>query len=436
MRLIIAALVAVLTTVTSAPAQRQTGPFVFGKIDLKLLNQCEALDKQIEERALVYHDDALEGRLANLAAPLLPSDKLDHVNWRFRILRDPAVNAFGLPNGSIYLNMGLLSRAENDDQVAGRLAHEIAHVASRHAYQCDRLQRNKIFVTEAAEVAAALFAGMPGAYVVESLANKQGQAGVMAAVLGYPREFEREADESAVQRLRHAGRDPVQLVRLYVITSDRLDPEPIAFWPEPATRQTQVAYLKSLTGLQSDPGPAIDGGYLDRVWTVVLQAIQLDLNAQRFRSAVAGAQRLTAARPDDAVALFWLGESYRALGPRRERLTESESTGHALSIANRQAARRTEEDEFSRLAGTAQGKAALEANQRKAEELFRKAGGIDPLLPDPYFGLGSLYEQEGKKGQAAEAYRKYIELCREPADKERARRRLEELTKSREGAAK
>ena len=104
MRLIIAALVAVLTTVTSAPAQRQTGPFVFGKIDLKLLNQCEALDKQIEERALVYHDDALEGRLANLAAPLLPSDKLDHVNWRFLILRDPAVNAFGLPNGSIYLN--------------------------------------------------------------------------------------------------------------------------------------------------------------------------------------------------------------------------------------------------------------------------------------------------------------------------------------------
>src|SRR5580692_8864643 len=107
MRFIVAA-VAVLTTVTSAPAQRQTALFVFGKIDVKLLSQCETLDRPIEERALVYHDDVLEGRLANLAAPLLPPDKLEHVNWRFRILRDPAVNAFGLPNGSIYLNMGLL----------------------------------------------------------------------------------------------------------------------------------------------------------------------------------------------------------------------------------------------------------------------------------------------------------------------------------------
>ena len=48
------------------------------------------------------------------------------------------VNAFALPNGSIYVFSGLLARAENDDQLAGVLAHEATHVTNRHAYIFNR----------------------------------------------------------------------------------------------------------------------------------------------------------------------------------------------------------------------------------------------------------------------------------------------------------
>ena len=97
---------------------------------------------------------------------------------------------------------------------------------------------------------------------------------------------------------------------------------------------------------------------------------------------------------------------------------------------------KTEEEETSRLAKTPEGKAALEANQQESEELFRKAASVDPALAEPYFGLGSLYEQQGKKEQAVEAYRKYVALCQELADKERAKRRVEELTRASNGGMK
>jgi tetratricopeptide (TPR) repeat protein len=194
-----------------------------------------------------------------------------------------------------------------------------------------------------------------------------------------------------------------------------------------------VAHLKSLAGVDKDPAAGADGGYLGRMRPVMLQTIQLDLDTRRFRSAVAAAQRMTTASADDALALYWLGESYRALGPRPAQWADPERSVYDQRVAYQQAARRTEQEEADRLAATPEGKAVLASNRQKAEELFRKSAGADPALPEPYFGLGSLYEQEGRKGQAVEAYRKYMELSRQPLDQERAGRRVEELTKSAPG---
>jgi len=432
MRAILAAAVAALATAALVPAQGQSQPpFTFNKVDLKLLEECEALDQQFEKRALVYHDAALEKYLTGLATLLLPAASLEHVQWKLHILRDPTVNAFGLPNGSIYIDTGLLARAENDDQLFGRLAHEVAHVTNRHAYLFKRSLRKKTVVTETLGIAASgFFGGIGTTYLLESAAGKPGEIGIIAAVAGYPRSFEQEADESAVQRLKQAGRDPAQLVRLSLLIDDKLEPEPVSFWKDQPTMKDRIAYQKALVGLDKDPGAGSDGGgYLDRMRVVILQNVQLDLDTRRFRTAVAGAQRLVAGYPNDAAGVFWLGESYRLLGPRQERLTDRELTREGMRTSYKQTTHRTEQDEANWLASTPEGKAVLEANQKKSEELFRKAASIDPKLPEPYFGLGSLFEQQGKKEQAAEAYRRYIDLCQQPADKERAQRRLEELTK-------
>jgi predicted Zn-dependent protease len=430
MRLALAVAVAGLATVALLPAQgRSQLPFAFNKVDLKLLEECEALDRQFDKRALIYRDAGLDKYLTDLATPLLPSAPLEHVQWKFRILRDPAVNAFGLPNGSIYVDSGLLARAENDDQVSARLAQEIAHVVSRDCYRLNRSLRGKFVVAEIAEIGALPAFGVVGETTAILLAGNRDRDAVMAAIVGYPRAYEREADQTAVRQLQRTGRDPAQLVRLTLIVDDKLEPEPVSFWKDPPNPKERIANLKVLAGLDHDPAGGSDGGYLDRMRAAILQNIQLDLDTRRFRSAVAGAERLVAAHPDDAVALFWLGESYRCLGPHQEKLTAAESTKEGMRSSYWQATGQTEQDEANRLMGTPEGGAALRAHQARSEELFRKAADADPSLPDPYFGLGSLYQQQGKKEQAIQAYRKYIELCKQPADIERARRRIEDLMK-------
>ncbi|HEX2711755.1 MAG TPA: M48 family metalloprotease, partial [Candidatus Acidoferrales bacterium] len=108
--------------------------FTFTQIDLDLLKQVDAFDRYTEEKGWVYNDSATTAYLEKVGLALTPKKTPENVKWRFRVLRDPDVNAFALPNGSIYVNSGLLSRMENEAQLAGVLAHEITHVTNRHTY--------------------------------------------------------------------------------------------------------------------------------------------------------------------------------------------------------------------------------------------------------------------------------------------------------------
>src|SRR5947208_3849184 len=59
-------------------------------------------------------------------------------------MRDPIPNAFALPNGSIYINTGLLALLDDENQLAAVIAHEITHVSRRHTYLRNRSVRKKI----------------------------------------------------------------------------------------------------------------------------------------------------------------------------------------------------------------------------------------------------------------------------------------------------
>src|SRR5882762_8049667 len=121
--------------VCSALAVENTNNFTFTKVDLELLEQSDLLDQKYEKEGMVYHDPALNAYVTQVGLSMLPAGSApEHVNWHFYILRDPIANAFASPNGSIYVNTGLLSLLENEDQLASVLAHEITHVTDRHAY--------------------------------------------------------------------------------------------------------------------------------------------------------------------------------------------------------------------------------------------------------------------------------------------------------------
>jgi predicted Zn-dependent protease len=433
------ALLAAATTLVLAaalPAQPRS-PFVLSKNDLKVLSECDAIDRRFETRALIFHDTEIEAHLSELAAPLLPAQVPEHVAWNFHILRNPAAMAFALPNGSIYLSVGLLARTENDDQVFGTLAHEIAHVTERHAYLSMRSIHTAVTNLRLFSVGSYFFVGVYGTVLTDWVVANREDKGLMEAVLGYRKDYEEGADQRAVEQMKQAGRDPIHLIRLAVVLDEKIDPQPIPLLhTDIVALRDRIQYLKRLTSADHDPGPEVDGRYVDRMGAVFLQTIALALNTRQYRSAAAASQRLASARPNNAGAEYWLGESYRSLGPRGVQLTEQELKPEAQRAALRQEESRAEVVEEARLAQTPEGKAALTSNQQKAEELFRKASELDPSMPEPYFGLGLLYEQEGKKENAAEAYRKYISVCTRESDRQRASRRLDELAAHPTGNAK
>ncbi len=119
-------------------------------------------------------------------------------SFTFFVVRDPNINAFALPGGFIGVNQGLILATTNEAQLAGVLAHEIAHVTQRHLARSARSQSKQGLVTAAALVAAILIGAATGSAdaVPAGIALAQGSAA--QAQLNYTRSNEYEADRVGI----------------------------------------------------------------------------------------------------------------------------------------------------------------------------------------------------------------------------------------------
>jgi beta-barrel assembly-enhancing protease len=130
--------------------------------------------------------------------------------YSFSMVDYREINAFALPGGPIWVHRGLLHAATNESQVAGVLAHEVAHIAQRHS--AGQLTKG---------VVANLGLGLLGAVLGNGAAADTAQlaAGFLAngAFLKFSRDDEREADQVGLQLLRRAGWDARGMVELFEI---------------------------------------------------------------------------------------------------------------------------------------------------------------------------------------------------------------------------
>jgi hypothetical protein len=134
------------------------------------------------------------------------------------ILSSREINAFALPGGFLYVNTGLIEKAESESELAGVLAHEMAHVAARHGARLMRKATIAGLVYQSAQIAAVIFTG--GAVGIGTYyALQYGFFGLGLALnltlLGVNREFEAEADQLGVQYCWHAGYDPRGFVTFF-----------------------------------------------------------------------------------------------------------------------------------------------------------------------------------------------------------------------------
>jgi predicted Zn-dependent protease len=143
----------------------------------------------IVQSGLVYKDPALTAYVQHVVDRLYPEFK---GSMRVTLLKSPDLNAFAVPDGDIYVNVGLLARFENEAQLATVLAHEGTHFTNRHGYLSEENLKN--------DAAFATFGALLGVPILPQLI-------AVSSMFGYSRELETEADQVGYQRLLQAGYD-------------------------------------------------------------------------------------------------------------------------------------------------------------------------------------------------------------------------------------
>lgn len=122
-------------------------------------------------------------------------------------VRDAAFNAFAMPGGYIGINTGLIVQSDSESELAGVMAHEIAHVSQRHIAR-GLTQSQQSSNIAMASVAAALLAALVGGVDLAAGISAFGQAAAIDQQLGFSRSAEREADRVGFQMLNQSGYDP------------------------------------------------------------------------------------------------------------------------------------------------------------------------------------------------------------------------------------
>ena len=129
------------------------------------------------------------------------------VPFTIKVIDSDEVNAFALPGGFFYVNKGLLLAADNEAELAGVMAHEIAHVAARHAVE----NQAKASLLEYAALGASIFlGGIPG-MIYQNTAG----IGLLGIFLKFSRSAEEEADKLGVQYMYAAGYDPGAMATMF-----------------------------------------------------------------------------------------------------------------------------------------------------------------------------------------------------------------------------
>ena len=129
------------------------------------------------------------------------------VPFTIKVIDSDEVNAFALPGGFFYVNKGLLLAADNEAELAGVMAHEIAHVAARHAVE----NQTKANLLEYAALGASIFlGGIPG-MIYQNTAG----IGLLGIFMKFSRSAEEEADKLGVQYMYAAGYDPSAMATMF-----------------------------------------------------------------------------------------------------------------------------------------------------------------------------------------------------------------------------
>lgn len=173
----------------------------------------QSAPQMMQQHGGLHPDEKLQSYIDMVGNKLVRASVASQTPYRyeFHLLSDPnTINAFALPGGQIFITYALLSKLENEDQVAGVLGHEIGHVLGKHS--AERIAEHDFWKTISAGASVGADAG--------GLVNSIGQN----VLLGNGRGDELESDKLGVRFMIRAGYDPEQMIGVMKILKSAAGP--------------------------------------------------------------------------------------------------------------------------------------------------------------------------------------------------------------------
>lgn len=219
--------------------------------DIKLGNDAA---RQVDQQFPILQDrdaTAYITRVGNNLVASIPSEfRQNGFDYRFKVVNASDINAFALPGGPMYVNRGMIEAAKNEGEMAGVMAHEISHVALRHATAQQTKLSNPL--NQILGIGAVL-----GGYVLGGQTGAQlGQVFASGYFLKYSREYETQADILGARIMADAGYDPRDLANMFQTISSQgggRSPEWLSSHPDPGNRYEKINREALLLRVSRDP---------------------------------------------------------------------------------------------------------------------------------------------------------------------------------------
>jgi len=222
----------------------------------------QAYDSEVVATIGLYPDSALQAHIQQLGAQLAATSERPGLPWTFRIVDDPAVNAFALPGGHIFITRGILASLSSEAELAGVMGHEIGHVTARHS--AVQMSREQLFQ---------LGLGL-GAVASSTVARYAGNIsqGLQVLSLKFSRDDESQADDLGLRYMQRARFDPRAMPGVFTMLARESQasgggrvPEWLETHPDPEHRFERIS--QAVAALPQDFSGTVVGrdAYLQRL---------------------------------------------------------------------------------------------------------------------------------------------------------------------------
>ncbi len=313
----------------------------------RLWHEADGYDTIIDRSGQLYENEQATTYLQGVMDRLYPEFK---GKTRVNIYDSTHLNAFALPNGSIYINIGLLARIENEAQLAAVLAHEAAHFIEKHSF------RQRVRSKNAASFA---LSGIPFANLA-----------AVSSITGFSRDLEREADGRGYARLVKSGYNPHEAHKVFQRLADESRTlgleEPYFFSSHPRMVE-RIDEFKRLSARHEDTGRVGSKSYNSVVNPIRLAVLDKDIGQDRFNSVILVMEDSNLRRHYPPAGYFYLGEAYS----RRDEKGDSE----------------------------------------KALKAYKQAEKLSPKFSPTYLRLGMHHMKTGNKDKARRYFKRYMSLA-------------------------